>query len=563
MTSPFRPEDELADPNTPAERLAEIATARIDLSAAIARHPNAHDALLDWIATYGDDAARAAVAQRRGMQPAQPTVAPTQQAQPHGDPPFPQQGAPANPHQPVQDFGQQPDHAFGAQPAPMQPGVAWAPSPVVDAPRKKSKKGLVISLSAVGVVVLVAGSGAVWAASAGLFGGGSNSPEAAASKLVDGALDVDPIALYTSMAPSEMTYLEEAVKTIGDIGDSGDDEYLTVAQDVLDAIDVTSSDLTYETDQLMDEVARVRLIGGTVTIDADVDELEEALRTVAEERYDSDEYGGYYSDDEIEEMVDRQVGEMTDSIGGELPYTIDFAEEWAGVAENSYVDSSDPEALARAYPYSVMAVDEGGWFVSPLLTVSDTAFGTSGDTVPYGTEIIEAKPYDSPEAALAGFTEGVSAFASSGDYAALAETMPLAERRWMSLFGDSAGLGELSGGVDVTFGGLEATSDVDGDRAAIDVQNLEISAEGETAVYSHPCISIPRSYGEPEEYCITDVKPLTLLGLEEARPIAVKEDGGWLVGPIATVSNAAAIAANGYQKLVEEGREDELFDSGF
>ncbi|MGO1849992.1 hypothetical protein, partial [Microbacterium sp.] len=144
-----------------------------------------------------------------------------------------------------------------------------------------------------------------------------------------------------------------------------------------------------------------------------------------------------------------------------------------------------------------------------------------------------------------------------------AETMPLAERRWMSLFGDSAGLGELSGGVDVTFGGLEATSDVDGDRAAIDVQNLEISAEGETAVYSHPCISIPRSYGEPEEYCITDVKPLTLLGLEEARPIAVKEDGGWLVGPIATVSNAAAIAANGYQKLVEEGREDELFDSGF
>ncbi|MGO1849991.1 variant leucine-rich repeat-containing protein, partial [Microbacterium sp.] len=284
MTSPFRPEDELADPNTPAERLAEIATARIDLSAAIARHPNAHDALLDWIATYGDDAARAAVAQRRGMQPAQPTVAPTQPAQPHGDPPFPQQGAPANPHQPVQDFGQQPDHAFGAQPAPMQPGVAWAPSPVVDAPRKKSKKGLVISLSAVGVVVLVAGSGAVWAASAGLFGGGSNSPEAAASKLVDGALDVDPIALYTSMAPSEMTYLEEAVKTIGDIGDSGDDEYLTVAQDVLDAIDVTSSDLTYETDQLMDEVARVRLIGGTVTIDADVDELEEALRTVAEER---------------------------------------------------------------------------------------------------------------------------------------------------------------------------------------------------------------------------------------------------------------------------------------
>ena len=43
----------------------------------------------------------------------------------------------------------------------------------------------------------------------------------------------------------------------------------------------------------------------------------------------------------------------------------------------------------------------------------------------------------------------------------------------------------------------------------------------------------------------------------------MKEDGGWLVGPIATVSNAAAIAANGYQKLVEEGREDELFDSGF
>lgn len=54
--------------------LAEMAARRPDLQSVIARHPNAYDALLDWLATYGTSDAQAAVAARRAPQSVVPEV---------------------------------------------------------------------------------------------------------------------------------------------------------------------------------------------------------------------------------------------------------------------------------------------------------------------------------------------------------------------------------------------------------------------------------------------------------------------------------------------------------
>ena len=71
----------LADPETPPTTLAEIATRRPDLGASLAAHPQAYPELLQWLSTYGDDAARAPASARLAGQlapaaPAQPAAPP-------------------------------------------------------------------------------------------------------------------------------------------------------------------------------------------------------------------------------------------------------------------------------------------------------------------------------------------------------------------------------------------------------------------------------------------------------------------------------------------------------
>lgn len=71
----------VSDPETPASTLAEIANRRPDLGSWLAAHPQAYPELLQWLANYGDGAARATASARLAGTPA-PTT-PTQPATPH------------------------------------------------------------------------------------------------------------------------------------------------------------------------------------------------------------------------------------------------------------------------------------------------------------------------------------------------------------------------------------------------------------------------------------------------------------------------------------------------
>lgn len=64
--------DEAANPTTDPNRLAVLAQQEPALGAVVAANPAAYEALLDWLAQHGDDAAKHAVAVRRGATPVLP-----------------------------------------------------------------------------------------------------------------------------------------------------------------------------------------------------------------------------------------------------------------------------------------------------------------------------------------------------------------------------------------------------------------------------------------------------------------------------------------------------------
>lgn len=563
MSDQHSPQTELRDPATPAQRLAEIAATNPELGADIARHPNVYDGLLDWLAQYGDEGARVAVAQRRGSAAAAAGIPAGTPAAPQGTPAAPQarpaapQGYPAAPEgAPVIPQGAQAAGFAGAASA-----VAGQPA----APKKKSKKGLTTALIAGGLVVVLGGGGAVWAVNSIL--GGEKSPEAAADKLFEGALKLDPIALYTAMSPTEVKPLEEALKQLEDMPTSSEEDAKSIQEtlnSVLDAIEITTDGLEYRTDELMDGVSRVSLVDGTLEIDADTDELGDALREFMEVSMRvSLEQSGYYSDDEIDELLeeslDRQIDFMLDGLESELPYEVDFSEMWdSQLADKERDDISEDDLLiGQGYPLSVITVDEGGWYTSPLLTGVDLAAGQAmiQGGYSYGDSLIDAEKFGSPEDAAHGFADGLEAFVSNGDYEAFAAALPLAERRAVSLYGPA--LADLGANEDASLSDFDVEVEKSGGLTGLRISNLEfLRGDTVTGTYSHPCFEDQYS----GEQCIDDVPALKLLGLDEALPIAIQEDGGWFVSPTATVGNVLAIATKNLAQLIEDDELDKLFE---
>src|SRR5690606_19620867 len=136
------------------------------------------------------------------------------------------------------------------------------------------------------------------------------------------------------------------------------------------------------TDELMEGVNRVSLVGGTLEVDADTDELGDALREFMEVSMRASlEQSGYFDDDEIDDMIEETVDEQLDymlrSLEDELPLEVDFADTWdeqLGAKEYAGIDEDDA-LIGQGYPLSVITVDEGGWYTIPVLTVADLIAG--------------------------------------------------------------------------------------------------------------------------------------------------------------------------------------------
>lgn len=531
---------EAADPTTPPARLAELLSTRPDLGAMIALHPQAYPEMLAWIGQHGEPAARAAVLTRLAP-PAQP------QAVPAASP-----TAQAAPNLPAVLAG----GGASAAPAPVIP-AAGDPATSSAAPaRRKLRRPAIIGIIA-GVAVLALAGGAF--AVVKTLTGGAPSPEAAAQKLVDGALGGDLLSLATAFAPSETQYLrpmlDEAAKIPGTQKDApGAADAVTRMRD---AAKITVKDFTFVSERIADGVSVVELQSGTVRIDGDPKAFASAFVDFEVAIEPTSARGSSSSE------IEQQKAEISKQLRTTFPIT------WEA---KDFVQKQ--KADGGFNPLRVVAVDEGGWYVSPLLTATDfynrtfrsrSAFGGSPDSIPaLGDRIVEAAHFDTPEAALKGIADGVKAMDEQGDWKPLAQALPLPERRLLSVYGPQITNGWEQSALQRN---AHATITTDVDRTEADGSTILIprritatfasNDNSQTLMITKDCVSVTWSGGNP--FCLSSVPTLAKLDITEFHVVATQENGGWLVNPLATISQQGVLSIRAYAKYAADGRLDDLF----
>ena len=596
---------EAANPGTDPARLAQIATEHEPLRAVVAANPATYPALLDWLDQVGDPhtkatvawvrsgghaaaaahaASQAAAPQPVAPQPAVPQpVAPqpaTQQPtppqpfaqQPVAQPPVPSQ--PAAPQgaaapSPFQSPSAQNGGQYGAQygaPVPGAPAAqaypqyspsAYAPSaaypvagggPEGAAPRpRKSKKWWFIGIAA-GLVVLLAGGGVF--AYVTIFSklGGASSPEASVEKLFTGIADFDAVSIYGAISPSEIGTLQSSVERLKDLKltDGGDTvDYEKLIKAVSDNTTVELNDVEYETEEIAEDVSAVTIVSGSVHIDTDPEAVADAYMAVAREQIEAQSDSLGYTDSEVEDLLAESREQIVTQLEDTMPFDLD----------------TDQVEETLGKPFSLVSVKEGGsWYISPLLSIGEYALDASGGE---RGAMVDAAEFGSPEDALQGFLDGTNAAIADGDFDALAASLPLAERRFVSLYGSAlAGSANFEGsGSGFSIDTLEVTPDVSGDIARIAIDKLVLSIDGVSDFsyeISGVCATVVSEYSD-DGGCLTDIPQAEKLGIGEARIVAVKEDGDWFVSPLSTLSDIGAIVSEHAVELSNAGELEDLF----
>lgn len=567
---------EAANPGTPPARLAQIATENEGLRAVVAANPTTYPALLDWLDQVGDDHTKATVAwvrsgghaaaaayaasQAAAQQPAAPQI-PTPPTPQIPTPPIP------TPQIPAPQFGaaqpptpQIPAPQFGAAqpPTPQQPG-ATQPYPAAAAgaypgtgdagtPRAPRKKKWWIIGIAAGLVVLLAGGGAF--AYFAFFSklGGASSPEASVEKLFTGIADFDAVSMYGAISPSEIGTLTDSFERLKDIKltDDGDSvDYEKLVKSVADNTTIELDGVEYETEEIAEDISAVTIVAGSVHIDTDAEAVADAYMEAASELTASQADSLGYTEEEMKDVIAEGREQLVTQIEDALPFDLSTADV--------------EETLGR--PFSLVSVKEGGsWYISPLLSAGEYALALSGGE---RGAVVDPAEFGSPEDALQGFLDATNTAIADGDFEPLAASLPLAERRFVSLYGSAiATSADFRGaGSGFTIDTLEVTPDVSGDLARIAIDKLVISVEGVSDFsyeISGVCATVVSEYSD-DGGCLTDIPQAKKLGLDEAKIVAVKEDGNWFVSPLTTISDIGAIVSEHVVELSNAGELEDLF----
>ena len=568
-----------ADPATPAALLADIATHRPDLRAAVAANPSAYPDLLTWLASFGDPATDAALAQRSA--PATGSAAGTGS----GSVPQSAAGAAAVPGAAFGAYGQQQaggqptTQAYGQPQAYVQPQAygqqAFAQGPTAGAwgappAQKKSRRALWIGVGVVGVLAV---GGGAFAANALWFSkvGGAASPEAAVTQMIEGVADKDLVSVYGVMSPAEVSQISTGydlfLRQMDDIDDDGAKDSLDA---YLDAMDLELSDLEVEVEDIEDGLAKVSITSGSLEVDADADKLGDAVIDTLDQAKESalwDEFAEMSevpSDDEIREQISTAVEE--------LPVTVtveDLAFDPSGLSLDAIesfdedVDIPDEPSAESIDPFLMVVEEDGDWYVSPYLTVMEYAYVSAGGERGSMPSDDLAGAFDSPEAAAVGFVDGLKNYAETGEMDEYLKALPLADRRTAALYGstDSMDDGELQE-MQETLEQLEVEAsfslrDEDDGIAWLMLDSLTISGDvdgqsGSVAIDAE-CFEADVD-GEQVKGCLEDIPALVELGIGELSLVAVEEDGSWYISGLGTAGDASGILTSNVLRLYEEGK---------
>ena len=287
-----------------------------------------------------------------------------------------------------------PTAAMGTPPPPPSAPTAamGAPPPPPARADGKRRRKKWVPIAAVLAVVLAVGGG-TFAVYTYLTQRGAASPDEVMSTVSQAIADKDIISMFKMVSPSEIDTVADSADAIRDggsdsrKGSSKADPGALLSKDAinnyLEALDVSTSDMTYTVDQKSDDLAVATI--SSWHLDVRVDQsLADTLRT----RYQSAK-GSSLTDDEEEFFSDLDFSDLS--------YDGDVAD-----------DFRDDIPLEI-----VMIKEDGRWFISPLMTSAqwnyrDRAQWDDDVEAPnYEADFSSVKGADSPEAAVQNLTEAI------------------------------------------------------------------------------------------------------------------------------------------------------------
>jgi len=509
-----------ADPAASGEDLARIAATRPDLHAALAANPATYPALLDWLRALHDPAVDRALDARSSAAAATPPAAA-----------FPASTFPAP--------GAAPAAAAwswqGGEPAGVDISlpVMLLPEP----PRRRRTRMWVGIGVAVALVLGVGGAGYAYVA-AKLSG--SATPEAAVTKLLDGVATKDPLALAGALSPAEFSPFKAVYGDLTDRKDTGDPAVRAAVQKALDSVRITVDGLRTRTTTLDTGLAKVTITAGTVTVDGDAGLIADAVATATE-----GSARGLFATDSADLR-----GQLSDELSAKLPYSLNLA---------------DDLAFQGGGPFLVTVQEKGRWYVSPLMTLGEYLAQSAGITrgaMPVAADAVRPKdPVDAAKQFAAALEK-----VPSGDLGPLAATLPLAERRFVDVYGqafvDEATKGDPQGGGTLTMTSTDfqvvsqgrSSAEVAPTRLAFDLTDGTGATQSVTT--DGRCLTV-ESAGDSTHACTSDQPLLGTLGLDQLRLTTVTEDGGWYVSVFGTVGSLTTTVEKHLAELAQEGKLDD------
>lgn len=392
-------------------------------------------------------------------------------------------------------------------PPPMPPPMAYEPA--LEPSATTVKRGFAGRLGAGVVGLAVLGGGLAYAVSQSGDGGGGSTPEAAAQSLFDAIADEDVLGLLDVLPAGERRAfqgpLESMADELGRLGVVGDDLDLGAVR----GLDLEFEDLTFETEELADGIASVRLTGGTAIASVDPGDLPIG--------------------DELREVVEEFSGE---------PIEIDPVDE-----ERETIEPGEGD-------FELVAIEEDGtWRVSLFYSIAEAARRSEGLEAPDFGAGIDAAGEDSPEAAVEALLRtAIEERDLAGALALLPPDEMAALHDYAPLFLDDAqsALDQETEDLEVSIADLELEAEEDGSAAAVTIAGFSVDANmgGDefSATYDGECFTFEGPDGESQEQCTddpSDLGPLAgvlrLDGAQLGGLSAVEVDGEWYVSPTRTM----------------------------
>lgn len=214
----------------------------------------------------------------------------------------------AQPVQPVQPVQPAPPTVPVAVPA---DAPATAPAPVIDvaafgAPKAstgRGRRGPAVAIGAGALALALGGAGLIgWNL---LSGGGASSPEAAGEEFVTALVSQDVVAVLDTVLPGEVEGVADVVESqLERRRDSGD----LAERGLTEAVTITVDDTVWEVEEHGDDVALVELTDMELTVEWDLDKIEDAQLAALVDLVDREERRGSrtFTADDLDALRDDE-----------------------------------------------------------------------------------------------------------------------------------------------------------------------------------------------------------------------------------------------------------------